>query len=261
MEPKRDDPFSRSNYRSLIAWPERLKREAPFLTRFLDALPEASVLDIGCGSGEHARHLAALGFRVVGLDRSPAMLESAGDTPCPPNLRFVLGDMRDADQVLPGETFGGALALGNMLPFLTEAADLERALHATSRLLRPGGVFLFQLLNYERLESRGERTLPTNLRPDPSGEIAFVRLMTFPGEGRVTFYPTTLQIDPDPEAADPVRLVRSKRVDLRGWRQPELATALAGAGFDSITWFGTMTGDPFDAGTASDLVGWAVRGG
>lgn len=252
------DPFSRANYRSLIAWPERMKREAPFLTRFLAALPDASVLDIGCGTGEHARHLAERGLRVVGLDRSPAMIESALDGPMPDNLRFVVGDMREADTRLAGDAFGGALALGNMLPFLPDAAELSAALAATARVLKPGGVFLFQLLNYERLESRNERALPINVRPGPDGEIVFVRVMSFPGDGRVLFYPTTLQIDPDAE--EPVRVVRSKRVELRGWRRAELEPALRAAGFADVTWYGTMTGEPWTASDSSDLVGWAVRG-
>lgn len=253
-----NDPFSRANYRSLIAWPERMKREAPFLERFLAALPDASVLDLGCGTGEHARHLAERGLRVVGLDRSPAMIESALDGPLPDNLRFVTGDMREADTVLPGEMFGGALGLGNMLPFLTTEVELAEALAATARVLKPGGVFLFQLLNYERLEGRNERALPINVRPDPGGEIVFVRVMSFPGDGRVVFYPTTLQIVPDAE--EPVRLVRSKRVELRGWRQGELERALIAAGFATVNWFGTMTGEPWMPLESSDLVGWAVRG-
>ena len=38
--PKPDDPYSRVDYRRLIAWPERIRREAPFgpiLTHFDEA--------------------------------------------------------------------------------------------------------------------------------------------------------------------------------------------------------------------------------
>lgn len=257
MESHRNDPFSRANYRSLIAWPERLRREAPFLRQFLDGLPEPSVVDVGCGSGEHARHIAALGLRVVGLDRSPEMIESALTEPRPPNLRFVVGDWLEAETRLPGESFGGVLCLGNVLPFLDDPIQLHRAFEATARILRPGGRLLFQLLNYDRLERRGERSLPVNVRPDPSGDIVFVRVMSFPGRGRVLFYPTTLQIDPIAE--EPVRLVRSKRVELQGWRQVEISTALEATGFHEPAWFGSMTGDPWVPEDSSDLIGIAER--
>src|SRR5512144_2010387 len=37
----------------------------------------ASVLDVACGTGEHARRLADHGFRVDGLDLNPAFLSIA----------------------------------------------------------------------------------------------------------------------------------------------------------------------------------------
>lgn len=256
MESSRDDPFSRASYRALIAWPERLRREGPFLERFLALLPERSVLDVGCGSGEHARHLAALDYRVVGLDRSPAMIESAVEEPLPPNLRFVTGDVAEAGRLLD-ERFGGALCLGNVLPFLVAESELKRALAAMADRLVPGGRLLFQLLNYERLRARNERSLPLNFRPGDDGEIVFVRLMEFQPDNRVLFFPTTLALDP--AAEEPVRLVRTKRVELATWTRHELEPLLRTAGFDSVTWFGTMTGDPFVAMESPDLVGQAVR--
>ena len=52
---------------SLIAWPARIRRESPFLEAALADLPDRSVADLGCGTGEHARHFAALGFRGLGV--------------------------------------------------------------------------------------------------------------------------------------------------------------------------------------------------
>jgi SAM-dependent methyltransferase len=39
------------------------------------------VLDLGCGTGENALHLASLGHRVVGLDGSPTAIEAARPPP------------------------------------------------------------------------------------------------------------------------------------------------------------------------------------
>ncbi|WP_242346615.1 class I SAM-dependent methyltransferase [Anaeromyxobacter terrae] len=38
---------------------------------------KGTVLDVGCGTGENALHLASLGRRVVGVDGSPAAIEGA----------------------------------------------------------------------------------------------------------------------------------------------------------------------------------------
>ena len=246
-----NDPFARANYRSLIAWGPRIEREAPFLDRAFAALPERSVADLGCGTGEHSRHLAAQGYRVAGLDASESMLESALDTPLAPGLRFVLGDIRDADHLL-GEKFGAALCLGNTLSFFDTDAELHRALGAVAGLLLPGGRFLFQVLNYERLYARQERHLPLNFRPAADGDIVFIRLLDLQPGGRVVFMPTTLQVRPGRE--EPVELVRTRRVELHAWTRTELLPALAGHGFGGIELFGTMADTPFDPLESPDLV-------
>jgi SAM-dependent methyltransferase len=245
------DPFSRANYRSLIAWDARIEREAPFLERAFAALPDRSVADLGCGTGEHARHFAARGYRVAGLDASESMIESALEQPLPPNLRFVVGDMREGDKIL-GEKFGAALCLGNTLPFFLTEEDLRQALGAVSRLLLLGGRFLFQILNYERLYARGVRHLPLNFRPSDDGEIVFVRILDLRPGGRVVFMPTTLQLNPERE--EPVRVVRTRRVELRAWTRTEILPALEAAGFTDVELFGTMEGQAFDPMDSSDLV-------
>lgn len=48
------------------------------LTRFMDQLPAgASVLDLGCGPGDHAAALHANGFEVTAMDASAAMVAKA----------------------------------------------------------------------------------------------------------------------------------------------------------------------------------------
>ena len=71
MQP--DDPYSRVDYRRLIAWPERIEREWPFLQKTFGG--GGRLLDLGCGTGEHSRFLASKGFDVTGVDSSPAMIE------------------------------------------------------------------------------------------------------------------------------------------------------------------------------------------
>lgn len=245
------DPFSRANYRSLIAWPARIRREAPFLESILADLPDRSIADLGCGTGEHARHFAALGFRARGIDLSQSMIEDARREGESESVAFVQGDVREADALLGGG-FGAAICLGNTLPFLETEADLDAAFAAALRLLLPGGRLLFQVLNYERLRTRKERALPVNVQAGDDGEIVFLRLLGWRDDGRVLFFPTTLRLRADSE--EPVEVVRTRRVVLRAWTRADLVPALERAGFAQIELFGAMERRAFEPLESSDLV-------
>ena len=56
----------------------------------LDAAPGSFVVDLGCGNGALTQKLAARGYRVLGVDASPDMLEKARSLH--PDLRFEQGD-------------------------------------------------------------------------------------------------------------------------------------------------------------------------
>lgn len=256
--PRPDDPYSRTQYRKLIAWEKRIEREGPFLLRLLGEAPERSVLDIGCGTGEHVAFFAQQGVRAVGLDRSESMLESAREHEARGHGRFVEGDALEAAAVLSDEPpFGLALCLGNMLPHVQEDEDLERFVIQVARVLAPGGLFLMQIVNYVRLLEGGIRHLPVNVRAgEGDEEIVFLRLLKAQPEGRVLFFPTTLTLNADAE--EPVAVKTTRRVPLRAWTLADLEPRFEAAGLH-LRRFGNMEGGAFDPQASSDLVLVAMR--
>ncbi len=104
--------------------------------------PGGHVLDVGCGTGVAAAALLAAGFRVTGVDASPAMLAHARRRA--PRARFVAADLRRAR--LPGAAFDGAVALGEVVNHLLTPHDLARALGGVARALRPGAAFVFDVV-------------------------------------------------------------------------------------------------------------------
>lgn len=48
-----------------------------WVRRWAPIIPGGEVLDLACGNGRHARHLAGLGHPVLALDHDPEMLEKA----------------------------------------------------------------------------------------------------------------------------------------------------------------------------------------
>lgn len=248
------DPWSRANYRRLIAWERRIAREAPFLLALLDEAPERSVVDLGCGSGEHVAWFARQGARAVGLDRSAAMIEAAREHEARGEGRYVEGDLLEASRALADEApFGLALCLGNVLPHLVTGSELEAFFREAGSVLQPGGRLVVQLLAYASLRARGQRALPVNIRPGerPGEEIAFVRLMRFEEDGRVIFVPATLALDADAEV--PLRLESARRVELMGWTEDQLLPAARAAGFEPRL-HGDMTGGSYGPPASDDLV-------
>lgn len=247
------DPYARLSYRRLIAWPARIEREAPFLREVLANAPSRRLLDLGCGTGEHARFLSEEGFEVTGVDASEAQLAQAREAG--PGPEFVKGDLADLDAAVTGP-FGAAISLGNGLPHLHEK-EMADFLGGLGRLLLPGAPVLFQLLNYDRILDQGVTSLPVNVRDDGGERVVFLRLMEPRPDGTVLFNPTSLKWRPGAEP--PVEVVATKNVLLKGWRRAELEAALAAAGFRVEEVFGGMKREAWDAGTSSDTVVLARR--
>jgi len=251
------DPYARSEYRRLIAWEARIKREGPFLTEALERAPERSVLDVGCGTGEHTAFFARLGARSMGIDRSEEMISRAKDYEARSEGRFLLGDVTRAPELRKEPPFGLAICLGNMLPHIIEEATLEALLNAVRDALLPGGLLVLQILNYRRILDQGIRHLPVNFREgDGEEEIVFLRLIKPVSSQRILFFPTTLVVDA--EGSEPVSVRRTKRVELRPWTAEQLVPAFEGAGFQ-VELHGDLEGGEFVEQESHDLVLVAVR--
>jgi glycine/sarcosine N-methyltransferase len=244
------DPYSRLQYRRLFAWPTRIRREAPFLEAVASRGPEPTLLDLGCGTGEHAQHFAAQGYRVVGVDRSEAQIAAARES-APAGAKFVVGDLTALGESVH-ERFGTAVCLGNTLVHIQDTDTLRTVCRNVFAALLPGGWWLTQILNYAGIFARGERALPVNVREDQGETLVFVRVLLPHADGRVSFFPSTLRLRPD--ADPPLELLSSRRVEHRGWTHSEIEAELVDAGFDTIEWYGDMTGGTFDAQRSNDLV-------
>ena len=105
------------------------------------------VVEVGCGPGRIAAHVAALGLDVFGIDLSPAMVEIARREH--PTLRFEVGTMTALQ--LEDESVAGVLAWYSIIH--TPPDRLPGVFAELARVLRPGGHLLlaFQVGDEPRL--------------------------------------------------------------------------------------------------------------
>ena len=200
-----------------------------------------TLLEIGCGTGGHARVLAGLGWQVTGVDLSADMLAIArGRTAAEAAVDYVQGAAAD---VALGRTFTAAASLFHVMSYQAEPGELERALANVRRHLAPGGRFVFDFwhgpgvqadppaLRVRRAEDAASRlTRIAEPRHDPAArriDVAYELFLEDRAEGGI------------------VRIEEVHR--LRYFFRDEVEAALRGAGFVARAAHAGIDDAPLDA--------------
>jgi 2-polyprenyl-3-methyl-5-hydroxy-6-metoxy-1,4-benzoquinol methylase len=118
---------------------------APAQERLLNLQRGDIVLDVGCGNGQFARRMAALGAEVVALDASPRMIENAKANSAELNRGIeyrVIDATESAALIALGERrFDAAVCTMTMM----DMASLTPLLSSLQRMLKPVARFVFSV--------------------------------------------------------------------------------------------------------------------
>jgi SAM-dependent methyltransferase len=105
-----------------------------------EELSAETVIDLGCGTGIITLEFARRGYRMIGVDPSPAMLEVARQKPGADRVQWVQGG---AGQLgTPGADL--TIMSGHVAQFILKDADWLEALAGVKEALRPGGFLAFE---------------------------------------------------------------------------------------------------------------------
>jgi glycine/sarcosine N-methyltransferase len=133
-------------------WDDAVAHQGEVLDRLIRELHggAADVLDCSCGIGTQAIGLALRGHRVHGTDISERSLERARVEAARlgAEVSFAVADFRDLAAVTG--TFDVVISCDNALPHLLAAAEIASALRAMRSKLRPGGVLIVSIRDYDK---------------------------------------------------------------------------------------------------------------
>ncbi|HLF14132.1 MAG TPA: class I SAM-dependent methyltransferase [Bacteroidota bacterium] len=255
------------DYDLMTSFDARFAKERPWFQAIVDRFGMKSALDAGCGTGFHSILLSQLGLSVTGVDTSSAMVDLASKNAR--RLGVSISTLQESfsgiSGIAPGP-FDAVFCLGNSLVHLLTDDDLLAALRNFFAVLRPGGVFLLQVLNYERILARRDE-LPGRRE---AGGVAFERRYAY-GTGTIPFsisksgtgesagsggiVPGTAR-GKEPGRGQPEQ---SGSVTLRPMTRELLTAACARAGFADAGSFGDLAMGMFDPAVSPDLVILARR--
>ncbi len=122
-----------------------LDHQIEVLRAYLHLDQPMKILDLACGFGRHANHLAALGHSVVGIDYTPGFLEiakKAADT-AGVRVEYVQGDMRT---IKYKNEFDRVLLLFTSFGYFSEESN-SLVIQNIAESLRPDGLLCMDILN------------------------------------------------------------------------------------------------------------------
>lgn len=209
--------------------------------------PGSRVLDAGCGAGAYSTELARRGYGVTGLDASPRLLEEARRRAAGSGVHvtFREGDLLDLKE---SEQYDAVLCRG-VLNDLLDDESRRRAFDSFARALRPGGVLVFDVREWEGTLRRKaaepvfERSVET-----PRGRLAFRSVTRADKKTRRLVVEERHTLD-----TGAAEFVNEYTFLMRCWTTDELRDNLSRAGFGAAEYFGAYD-RPTPAGTTDRLV-------
>ena len=245
-----------SIYDYFVNWDDRLAYELPFLEQQLRALgkdpSQIRVMDTACGTGHHAIALANIGFQMFGSDLYPEMvsLADANAKAAGEKVTFRTAGFGSINETFrqPGE-FDAVLCLGNSLPHVASEQDLKKALQDFNELLRPGGLLLLQMRNFDLVMEEKKRWMEPQTGKEGATEWLFFRFYDFEANGKIQF--NILSFHRKPNAPWHTQLTSTMLLPIYS---EELKAELGSLGFRNIKLYGNLAGEPFAADSSGDMV-------
>ncbi|MCR5452544.1 MAG: class I SAM-dependent methyltransferase [Lachnospiraceae bacterium] len=151
-----------------------------------EGIDDGLVCELGCGTGQMTRRLAAAGYDMTGIDASFDMLMKAREYEAE-GILYLEQDMREFE--LYG-TMAAIVSVCDSMNYLTDDGDMEKVFSLVKNYLDPGGIFIFDVNTVYKYENiLGEQIITDNRE-----EGSFIWENYYDRQKRINEYELTLFI-------------------------------------------------------------------
>lgn len=226
-----DDMASRYD-KLFLDWEETTVEQADILDALFRASGfdrTANVLDCACGIGTQAIGLAALGYDVTASDISYNELAEARVRAerRGVKVRFAHADFRALAEVF-SQRFDIAIAMDNALPHMLTREDLSSAVRSIAGQVRPGGIFVASIRDYDELLEIKPSYAPPYIHKTPTGQRVSFQTWDWEGDN----YRLVQYIIDDEGSLEASRFA----CEYRATRRSELTELLVASGCTEVSW-------------------------
>ena len=192
------------------------------------------LLDCTCGIGTQALPLAALGYEVTATDVSRAAVDRARVEAAARGIDVDLRvcDVRGVRDHVDG-AFDVAISCDNSLPHLLTDEHLEAALRSIHECLRPAGLLLASLRDYDALSAARPDGVPISVHGEAGSRHGSGQAWRW---SRDADYVDIELFTFTEDAAGSWR-ARSHTTRYRALQRAKLESLLISAGFTAVEWF------------------------
>ena len=132
-----------SLYYDLLYRDKDYKGESDYVIELISEfnINASSIIELGCGTGSHAKYLSQSGFNITGIERSEEMVKEANLKNIS-NFDPIVGDICNFEL---NKKFDAAISLFHVISYLTDNNSLINCFKRVNQHLKPNGVFLFDI--------------------------------------------------------------------------------------------------------------------
>lgn len=225
-------------YSSIAKYYHEIFPYNPAQLQFVDnncgGLSGKTILDIGCATGELAFELANAGAEVTGIDLNEDLLHRAQLEKEHSRLNFQKADMLKLKDHFQPRQFDAVVCFGNTLVHLPSESHVKKMLDNISYVLKPGGRFLLQILNYNYILDEPITELPVI----ETGNIKFVRSYIIEPANPVIGFKTELHLKNE-------GTIITNETPLLALRSKTLVKLLNEAAFEDVMLFSNFKEEKF----------------